>query len=166
MTNHLETDDTTTNDNHLLGDLLEGESTSAGDDALLINVQAGEGSGLGASGNQNVLATDGLLTTVKQVDLDSVGIDEGTGTLDVVNAVLLEQELNTLGETLDGLVLGLEHLGEVELDIADLDTTLLGIVENLVVEVGVVEEGLGGNAADVQAGATESSALLDTGGLN
>jgi hypothetical protein len=38
-------------------------------------------------------------------------------------------------------------------------------VENLVVEVGVVEEGLGGNAADVQAGTTEGSTLLDTGSL-
>jgi hypothetical protein len=56
-------------------------------------------------------------------------------------------------------------LGQVELDIADLDTALLGVVQDLVVKVGVVEEGLGGNAADVQAGTTEGSALLDTCGL-
>lgn len=164
-TYHLQTNDTTTDNDHLLGNLLQGKSASAGDDALLIDVQAGEGGSLGTGGNQNVLAADGLLTTIKQVDLDSVGINEGTGTLDVVDTVLLQQELDTLGETLDGLVLGLEHLGEVELDITDLDTALLGIVENLVVEVGVVEEGLGGNAANVQASTTEGSALLDTGGL-
>jgi hypothetical protein len=38
-------------------------------------------------------------------------------------------------------------------------------VENLVVKVGVVEEGLGGNAADVQTGTTEGSTLLNTRGL-
>jgi hypothetical protein len=31
---------------------------------------------------------------------------------------------------------------QVQLDIANLDTALLGVVENLVVEVGVVEQGL------------------------
>lgn len=142
QTYHLETDDTTTDDNHLLGDLGEGESTSTGDDALLIDSQAGEVGGLGTSGDQDVLSAQGLLTTVVEGNVDGVGIDKRTGTLDVVNAVLLEEELNTLGETLDGGVLGLEHLGEVELHIANFDTALLGVVENLVVEVGVVEEGL------------------------
>lgn len=164
-TYHLETDNTTTNDDHLLGDLSEGESTSAGDDALLIDVETGEGSGLGAGGNENVLAADGLLTTVVEGDLDGVGINERTGTLDVVDTVLLQEELNTLGQAVHGLVLGLQHLGEVELDIADLNTALFRVVENLVVEVGVVEQGLGGNTADIQAGTAEFSALLDTSSL-
>lgn len=141
MTYHLETDNTTTNDNHLLGDLSEGKSTSAGNDALLVDVQTGEGGGLGTGGNQDVLAADGLLATLVEVDLNGVGINERTGTLDVVDAVLLQQELNTLGQTINGLVLGLHHLGEVELDITNFDTALLGVVENLVVEVGVVEKG-------------------------
>jgi hypothetical protein len=164
-TYHLETNDTTTNDDHLLGNLGEGKGAGAGDDALLINGEAGEVGGFGASGDDDVLSAQGLLTTVVEGDLDGVGVDERSGTLDVVNAVLLEEELDTFGQTIDGLVLGLEHLGQVELDIADLDTALLGIVQNLVVEVGVVEEGLGGNAADVQTGTTEFSALLNTRGL-
>lgn len=166
MSYHLETNDTTTDDNHLLGNLLELKSTSAGNDALLINVQAGERRGLGTGGNKDVLAADGLLTTIEQIDLDGVGIDEGAGSLDVVDTVLLQQELNTLGQTLNGGLLGLEHLSEVELDIANLDTALLGVVENLVVKVGVVEEGLGGDTANVQASTTELSALLDTNGLS
>lgn len=106
-----------------------------------------------------------MLTTVVEGDLDGVGINERTGTLDVVDAVLLEQELNTLGQTFNGCVLGLHHLGKVELDIADLDTALLGVVKDLVVEMGVVEERLRGDAANVQAGTAEGSALLDTRGL-
>lgn len=165
QTYHLETNDTTTDDNHLLGNLGESESTSAGDDALLVNGEAGEVSGFGTSGDNDVLGAESLLTTIVEGNVDSVSVNKRAGTLNVVNAVLLEEELNTLGETLDGGVLGLQHLGEVELDIANFDTALLGVVENLVVEVGVVEEGLGGNAADVQAGTTEGSALLDTRGL-
>ena len=164
-TYHLKTDDTTTDDGHLLGDLSERESTSASNDALLVNVQAGEAGGFGASGDDDVLSAQGLLTTLVEGDLNGVGINKRTGTLDVVNAVLLEQELNTLGQTVNRGVLGLHHLGEVELDIADLNTTLLGVVKNLVVEMGVVEERLGRDTADVQAGTAELSALLDTCGL-
>jgi len=137
-TYHLETNDTTTNDNHLLGDLGKGKGAGAGDDALLINGETGEVGGFGASGDQDVLSAEGLLTTVVESDLDGVGINERTGTLEVVNAVLLKKELNTLGQAIDGLVLGLHHLGQVELNIADLDTALLGVVKDLVVEVGVV----------------------------
>ena len=163
---HLQTNNTTTNDNHLLGDLLESKSAGASDDALLINLQAGERGGLGTGGNEDVLATHGLLTTLQQVDLDGVGVDEGASTLDVVDAVLLQQELNTLGQTIDGRVLGLHHLGQVQLHIADLDTALLGVVEDLVVEMRVVEEGLGRDTADVQASTAELAALLDACGLS
>ena len=69
-------------------------------------------------------------------------------------------------------VTNLEREGEIAadfleklLDIADLDTAVLGVVEDLVVEVGVVQERLGGDAADVQAGSAEGAALLDTGDL-
>jgi hypothetical protein len=164
-TYHLKTDDATTDDGHLLGDLSESQSTSAGDDALLVNVQAREAGSFGAGGNDDVLSAQGLLTTLVERDLNGVGINKRTGTLDVVDAVLLEQELNTLGQTVNRCILRLHHLGKVELDIADLDTTLLGVVKNLVVEMGVVEERLGRDTADVQAGTAELSALLDTCGL-
>lgn len=164
-TYHLKTDDATANDGHLLGDLSESKSTSACDDALLVNLQSGEAGSFRAGGDDDVLSAEGLLTTVVEGDLDGVGINERTGTLEVVDTVLLEQELNTLGETFNRCVLGLHHLGEVELDIADLDTALLGIVKNLVVEMGVAEERLRRDTADVQAGTAEGSALLDTRGL-
>lgn len=162
---HLKTNDTTTNDSHGLGNLLEGNSTSAGDDALLINLEAGEGGGLRSSGDQNVLAADAGLTALVEVDLDLVLVDERTSTLDVLNTVLLEEVLDTLGKTGDGGLLGLHEVGEVKLDIADLDTAVLGVVENLVVKMRVVEERLGGNAADVQAGTTERATLLNAGNL-
>ena len=162
---HLETDDTATNDDHLLGNLLKRNGTSGGDDLLLINGQTGEGCGLGTSGNENVLGADGGLAALDEVNSNGVLVLERASTLDVLDVVLLEEELDTLGQTSDRGVLCLHHGGEVELNIADLDTAALGVVENLVVEVRVVQEGLGGNAADVQAGSTEGAALLDTGDL-
>lgn len=164
-TYHLQTDDTTANNNHLLRNLLQRESTSAGDDSLLVDVQAGKGSRLTSRGDDNVLTPVGLLAAAQQLDLDLVFVDEGAGTLDVGDTVLLQQELNTLGQAIDGGVLGLHHLLKVELDISDLDTALLGVMQDLVIEVGVVEERFRGDTADVQASTTQGTALLDTDGL-
>jgi hypothetical protein len=51
-------------------------------------------------------------------------------------------------------------LREVKFDIADVDAAVLDIVEGLVVDLGVVEEGFGGNAAHVQTCAAEGAALF------
>jgi hypothetical protein len=67
-------------------------------------------------------------------------VDERTSTFDVLDAVLLEEVLDTLGETADGSLLGLHEVGQVKLDLADLNTAGLGVVENLMVEMRVVEE--------------------------
>jgi hypothetical protein len=164
-TYHLQTNDTTANDNHLLGDLRQGKSASAGDDSLLINVQARERSGFTSGGDENVLSAQSLFTTFEQVHLNGVLVDKSTGTLDVVDAVLLEQELDTLCKSVHGGVLGLHHLLKVQLDITDLNTALFRVMEDLVVEVGVVKQGFRGNATDVQASTAETSTLLDTSGL-
>ncbi|KAI6769460.1 hypothetical protein HG531_010564 [Fusarium graminearum] len=139
---HLKTDNTTTNDGHGLRDLLKGNSTGAGNDALLVDLKAGERSSLGSSSDQNVLTTNAGLTALVEVNLDLVLVDERASTLDVLNSVLLEEVLDTLGKTRDGGFLGLHEVGQVELDIADLDTAVFGVVENLVVEMRVVEKRL------------------------
>ena len=159
---HLQTDDTAANDDHLLGNLLEGQSTSTGDDTLLIDLEAGERGGLATGSNEDILAGKALLAAVVQVDLDLVFVDEGTGALDVLDAVLLKEEFDTLGQAGNGGILGLHHILQVELDIADFDTAVLGVVKDLVIEMGVVEKRLGRNAADVETSSSESAALLNT----
>lgn len=140
FTHHLKTDNTATNDDHLLRNLSQCQSTRARDDSLLVNLKAGERRGFRTSGDENVLAAKRALATLVQVDLDFMLVDERTSTLDVVDAVLLNEVLNTLCEALNRGVLGLHHLRQVELDFANIDTALLGVVKDLVVEVGVVEE--------------------------
>lgn len=159
---HLKTDDTTANDGHLLRNFLQGDSASARDDLLLIDGQSGEGRSLGSSGDEDVLSADSGLAAFNEVDRNGVLVLESASSLDVLDVVLLEQELNTLCQTSDRGVLCLHHRREVELDISDLDTAVLGVVQDLVVEVRVVKEGLRGDAANVQAGSAEGSALLNT----
>jgi len=53
-------------------------------------------------------------------------------------------------------------LCQVQFYVTDLDTAVLCVVNDLVIEMRVVEERLGGNAADVEAGTAEGAALLDT----
>lgn len=132
---HLETNDTATNDEHLFRDLLQRNGTSARDHPLLVDLQAGEGSRLTAGGDQDVLAHDAGFATVVQLDLDLVLVDEGAGALQVLDTVLLEEEFNALGETSNGRVFGLHELGQVEFYIVDLDTAVLGVVEDGVVEM-------------------------------
>ena len=162
---HLEANDTSANDNHLLRDLLELESAGGADDLSLVNLDTGEGSDLGASGDDDVLGLDLGLAALVKGDLDGSGADKAALTLEVVDLVLLEEALDTLGEASYGVGLCLEHGLEVERDLADIDTTRLEVVLSLVVEVGVVEHGLGRNAADVEASASKSASLLNAGSL-
>ena len=85
---------------------------------------------------------------------------------DILDIVLLEQIFDTFCQTGNGGVLGLHHLLEVEFDVADIDAAVLGVVLDHVVDVRVVEEGFGGDAADVEAGSAEGATLLDTGDLD
>lgn len=161
----LETNHTSANDDHLLGDLGELKSTRGRDDALLVEGDTGDGGGLGTGGDNDVLGLDGGGATVETSDLDVGRRQELAGALDVVDAVLLEKELDTAGKAGDSLQAGLVHAVEVELHVADLDTTALEAVLGLVVDVRVVQHGLGGDAADVQTGTTQGATLLDTGSL-
>jgi hypothetical protein len=165
FSHHFKTNDTTADDSHLLWHLGERNSASAGDNFLLVDGQAGERCRLRAGGDDDVLAANGSFATFDEIDSNGVLILECASALDVFDVVLLEEELNSLCKTRNGRVLGLHHGGEVELDIADLDTAVLRVVEDLVVELRVVEERLGGDAADVQAGSAEGATLLDTGDL-
>jgi len=160
-TYHLQANDTTANDGHFRWHLLEVDGAGARDDFLLVDCQAGKRGSLRAGGNNDVLSADSGLTAIDQVDSNSVLVLERSSTLDVFDIVLLEEELDALGQAGHGRVLCLHHGGEVELDIAHLNAAALCVVEDLVVEVGVVKERLGGNAADVEAGPAEGAALLN-----
>jgi hypothetical protein len=116
---HLKSDNTTANDNHLLGNLLQCNCTSAGYNLLLVDGETRERCSFRAGSDDNVLCADSLLATLEQVDFNLVFTGDGAGTLNVIHAVLFEEVLDTLRQAGDGGVLRLHHLGEVEFYIAN-----------------------------------------------
>jgi hypothetical protein len=56
-------------------------------------------------------------------------------------------------------------LRQVELHIANFNTSIFGIVEDLVVEMGIVEESFRWNAANIQTCTAECTAFLNAGDL-
>lgn len=63
------------------------QSASAGDDSLLVDLQAREWCRLATSSNDNVLTAQSALAAVDQVDLNFILVNEGAGTLNVVDAI-------------------------------------------------------------------------------
>mmetsp|Transcript_9723 Transcript_9723/g.13288 ORF Transcript_9723/g.13288 Transcript_9723/m.13288 type:complete len:250 (-) Transcript_9723:28-777(-) len=164
----LEADNTAANDGHALRDLLQGESTSGTDDVLLVK---GESSGrgklirLGAGGNDDILGSELIDTAVVQINGDIIVGLELAPSLDVVDGVLLHEVLDAASEAVDGGLLALHELAEVHRDLASVDTETLEVVLSLMELVCRVQEGLRGDAAHVEAGATESTSLLNDDGL-
>ena len=80
--------------------------------------------------------------------------------------VCLEEHLDAPGEGGDGRLLALHEVVQVEADVGEGDAALLHVAGlGHVVVVGVVEQGLGGDAAHVQAGAAQGGVLLNAHGL-
>ena len=100
----LQTNDTTADNDEFLGDSSQGKGTckkrvnmslemketSRGDDLLLVEGNAWEGSGFRAGGNDDVLGVDGALFAVGLLDLDDALAGDFGGTLDVLHLVLTE----------------------------------------------------------------------------
>ncbi len=73
-----------------------------------------------------------------------------------------EQEFHALGQLADHLGLLRHHLGQIEIDLG-LDAQLGEIFLGLVKAFAGMQQRLGRDAADIQAGAAEGAALVDTG---
>jgi hypothetical protein len=98
-------------------------------------------------------------------DRDLGGGDEGGGAGDDGDLAGLGELGDAAGELGDDVVLLLQHGREVDLDAGELDAVGGGVVFGEDELLGGVEQGLAGNAADVEAGAAEGGAFLDEGDL-
>ena len=94
-------------------------------------------------------------------DRDRARLVDAAGALERGDLVLPEQEGDALGRRVDHLALALHELGEVELRRADLDAVHGEIVARLLEQVRGLQQRLGRDAADIEAGAAEGRALLD-----
>ncbi len=76
-----------------------------------------------------------------------------------LHLVLLEQKLDAFGMLLDDFVFSRQDIGPIDFQSADLEPQLRAILE-LIVNLGVMQQHFRGNAADVQAGASEKGVLF------
>ena len=120
---------------------------------------------VGAGGDDDVLGLQRLRLAVVALDLDLAGRGDAARADNRVDLVLLEQEFDALDVAADPLVLERHHRGKIELRRCHADAQLGEAVPGLVEQLGGMQQRLGRNAADIEAGAAEGRALLDHGDL-
>ena len=141
----------------LLGMVVHGQGFVGGDD-LAADFQARQGAGVGAGGEDDVLALVG-----GAVHHDGVGALELAFTFDDGDALGLDQALQALELAGDDAVFVSVDSGDVDAVQGDVHA-VLGGVAGVVGQFGGVQQGLGGDTAVVQAGAAQLSLLHEADG--
>ena len=132
----------------------------------LVDVDAGQPGDVRAGGDDDALGLELLLAAVCVGHLDLAGPEDRARAVDGVDLVLLEQEGDAVDVALHALVLEGQHLGEIELGRGHLDAHGGEAVSRFLEQLGGMQQRLGGDAADVEAGAAEGGALLHHGHLH
>ena len=162
-TAELQTNHTAANHDQLLRHLLERQRTRRAHNLLLINLHTRERRHLTARSNDHILRLDLRPATVQQLHVQRRRRGKAAHTLDVVDLVLLQQHLHSLGKARHSLVLGLHHRGQVQRHALDVHTTLLQTVRHIVVNVRVVQHGLRRDTSHIQTRTTQRATLLNAG---
>jgi hypothetical protein len=160
----LQPDDAGADHEQPLRHLRQRQRAGGGDDRLFVDVDAGQRRHVGAGGNDHGLGLERLLLAVDEGDLDLARAGNAGRAVEVVHLVLAQQERHPVDVALHALVLEGHHLAEVELRL-DLDPHVAQAVARLLEKLGSVQQRLGRDAADVEAGAAVGGPLLDHGDL-
>ncbi len=151
----LHADDPAAEHDHAVGHVVEVDGLGGGHDAAA-ELEPGQRLGVRAGGQHEVAAGVAL-----PVDLDGVGADQRAVAVDHGDLAGLHQSLQALVELADDAVLVGVDAGHVDARQGGLDPVGLALT-GVVGDLGGVQQRLGGDAAPVQAGATEL-VLLDEG---
>ena len=151
-------------DDEFLGHFLEHHGIAVLDDALAVDLGAGQAAGAGAGGDDEVGGGDCLCFGVGDelggADLEGVGVGKDGVTLDHVDLVLLHQETHALGLAAHDVAAALDGGAEVDPQVVEGEAVVGGFVERLQ-HLGIVDQRLGGDAAPVEADAAQALALDD-----
>ena len=147
---------------HGLGYLGQGEDLNIGQDAVRVRFHAGQHARVGAGGDHYILGLDDFLLPAGCLDRDGMNsifrrAGELAVALDGGDLVLAHEKVETLHMLGDDPVLAIENGLPVDSDLAHAFNAVLGGVLQVVIDLGVEEQGLGGNAAHVQASASQLS---------
>jgi hypothetical protein len=154
-----EADDAGADDAEALRHGVEGERAGVVADQLVVDGDAVEVARARAGGDDDVLGRHDL---AGDVDLPAVlaAADELAVAGQQRDLVLLEQALDATGELGDDVVLALDHGLDVDGDVARRDAVHDEAVAGVVEVLGGLQQRLGGDAADVEAGAAEAHFAL------
>ena len=141
------------------------ERTGGGDDVLLVDRHARQRCDIGTSRDDDGFCLDRLLAGVCGRHLDLPRRDDRAGADEGIDLVLFQQEGDTVHIGRDGIALVLHHRLEVERRLADDDAEGGQVMLRLGKFLRGREQGLRGDAADVEAGAAEGLVLFDNGDL-
>jgi len=161
----LQSDDTGADDHQMLRHRGQFESAGRGDDGLLVDLDAWQRGHFRAGGDDDGLGGQSTLLAALVGDFHLSGSGDLAGTDHIGDLVLLEEELDTLGVVRDNLGLAGHHGGQIQFDLTDLDAMFGEVMTGGLVVVRRMQQRLGRNAADVQAGAAQGAALFNAGDL-
>ncbi len=143
-----------------------------GEDLILVGhhprtaLGAGQQLGRGSGGDDAVLEADGPGVAVAAGDLEGVRVEEGAAAVQLGDLVLLHQVVDALDPAVGDLAAAAERLPVVEGHLpVDPDAEGLRLVGEDVRQLGVAQQGLGGDAAHVQAHAAPVPLLDDRDAL-
>ena len=160
----LQSNDPATDDDHGLGQFGETQCLCAGDDAFLVHFEERQGAGLGPCGDDHMLRPNVEGISFLRGHGDGVGIHEGPHAMVDVDVVLFHQELDAFCGLRNHLSLPGNHLRKVDAQLAHLDAMRGELLFGLMVVFGAVQKCLGGDAAHVQAGASQGGIFLHQSG--
>ena len=162
----LEADHPCTNDDQMLRHLGIRECLGASSH-LVRPLDSRQVRDLTSRGDDDLLTGDGDVG-FGALDQDLVPLigpsDERPMSVKALDTVLLEQVSHAVREPLNDLVLAGQHLRQIEPDTLDLYAVLLEVVLRLHVPLAGLQEGLGRNAANAQAGPAERGLPLNARG--
>src|SRR3990167_2748484 len=166
-----QTDHTGTDHTQGLGHALEFQGAGGVDDHILVDRSRRNVHWLGTGSNNHVLGLNHLSGAVQRGDFHLLAGQQLAVAFQQGHAVGLEQRADTAGEVFDDVALARNHRRHVDADALGLDTMDGKAGFGFVILPGAVQQSLGRNATDVQAGTAEGDlalfvlVLLDAGGL-
>ena len=160
-------DDPGADDDQGLRYFLEFKRAGGTDDPLLVDRDPGKRRHVRPGGDDGVFGLENLFLApfLGRLDGDLAGGGNLSFADNVIDLVLLDQELDALGQLLDHLVLAPHHRLEVEGQPGGLDAVVGELVVCYLEMVRRLQQRLRRDAADVEARAAQGAILFDDGRL-
>src|SRR6516165_9028858 len=137
------------------------QGAGRGDNGLFVNFDAGQLGDIGARRDDDILRLQNLRRTILYRDLDFPRRDDCPEADERIDLVLFEQERDAIHIGGNGLVLMLHEGGHIELRPGRYDAESREVMLGLLEFFRSIEQGLGRNAANIEAGAAIGLALFD-----